>query len=128
MRTERIYEDREVSQGALSRCEAVLSPQSSICQKIFQIVSHVAYNISPSVKLFHLFISNVNLVFELGNAFIEWTMLQGCINCSILPAGLGARGISSEHVENMENAFSNLGVLRFSENRAPTEMCSGSPT
>ena len=42
----------------------------SICQKIFQTVSHATYNISPSVKLFHLFISNVNLVFELGNAFI----------------------------------------------------------
>ena len=56
---------------------------------------------------------------------------------------MGARGVSSEHMENMENTekienmemfsnwgvlrFSSLGVLRFSENRAPTEMCSGSP-
>ena len=71
---------------------------------------------------------------------------QGCINRSILPSGMGAHGVSSEHVEKMENAekmenmemfsgsqlrclrFSNLGVLRFSENRGPTEMCSGSPT
>ena len=27
---------------------------------------------------------------------------QGCINCAILPSGMGARGVSSEHVENME--------------------------
>ena len=28
--------------------------------------------------------------------------IQGCINRSILPSGMGARGVSSEHVENME--------------------------
>ena len=27
---------------------------------------------------------------------------QGCINCAILPSGMGAHGVSSEHVENME--------------------------
>ena len=27
---------------------------------------------------------------------------QGCIICAILPSGMGARGFSSEHVENME--------------------------
>ena len=27
---------------------------------------------------------------------------QGCIICSILPSGMGASGVSSEHVENME--------------------------
>ena len=27
---------------------------------------------------------------------------QGCIICSILPSGMGARGVSSEHVEDME--------------------------
>ena len=27
---------------------------------------------------------------------------QGCIICAILPSGMGARGLSSEHVENME--------------------------
>ena len=43
---------------------------------------------------------------------------QGCINCSSLPAGLGARGVSSEHVENMENA----------EKMKNMEMFSGSPT
>ena len=55
---------------------------------------------------------------------------------------MGARGVSSENAEKMENMenmenmemfsgsplrCSNLGVLRFSENRALTEMCSGSP-
>ena len=43
---------------------------------------------------------------------------QGCIICSILPSGMGARGLSSEHVENMEmfSLFFNLGALGFSEN------------
>ena len=27
---------------------------------------------------------------------------QGCMICSILPSGMGARGVSSEHVEDME--------------------------
>ena len=30
------------------------------------------------------------------------TSTQGCIIRSILPFGMGARGVSSEHVENME--------------------------
>ena len=58
---------------------------------------------------------------------------QGCRSRSILPSRMGARGVSLEHVENMENTekmekmemFSGsptLGVLRFSENRSPTEM------
>ena len=48
---------------------------------------------------------------------IEPTNSQGCINRSSLPAGLGARGVSSEHVENMENA----------EKMENMEMFSGSP-
>ena len=28
--------------------------------------------------------------------------MQGCINCAILLSGIGARGVSSEHMENME--------------------------
>ena len=35
--------------------------------------------------------------------------MQGCINRSSLPAGLGARGVSSEHVENMEHRALVLG-------------------
>ena len=31
-----------------------------------------------------------------------FTQRQGCIIRSILPSGMGARGVSSEHVENME--------------------------
>ena len=27
---------------------------------------------------------------------------QGCINCAILLSGIGARGVNSEHVENMK--------------------------
>ena len=30
------------------------------------------------------------------------SIIQGCINCAILPSGMGAREVSSEHMENME--------------------------
>ena len=33
---------------------------------------------------------------------INVTLVQGCIIRSILPSGMGARGVSSEHMENME--------------------------
>ena len=29
-------------------------------------------------------------------------LYQGCISCGILVSGIGARGVSSEHMENME--------------------------
>ena len=29
-------------------------------------------------------------------------LAQGCISCGILVSGIGARGVSSEHMENME--------------------------
>ena len=46
------------------------------------------------------------------------TLILGCIICSLLPSGMGARGVRSEHVENMEmfSLFSNLGALWSSEN------------
>ena len=34
--------------------------------------------------------------------YIRSGFKQGCIICAILPSGMGARGVSSEHVENME--------------------------
>ena len=49
--------------------------------------------------------------------------VQGCISRSSLPAGLGARGVSSEHVENMENAEKMENMEMFSN-----ELFSGSPT
>ena len=74
---------------------------------------------------------------------------QGCINRSILPSGMGARGVSSEHVEMFSGSplrcspvlqlrcalvlgepcsGSQRTVLWFSENRALVlgEPCSGS--
>ena len=32
----------------------------------------------------------------------RYNCTQGCIICSILPSGMGARGVSSEHLENRE--------------------------
>ena len=62
-------------------------------------------------------------------SFIEVDILvmpgvtQGCINRSILPSGMGALGVSSEHMENMENA-EKMGNMENMENM---EMFSGSP-
>ena len=50
---------------------------------------------------------------------------QGCINRSILPSGMGARGVSSEHVENMENTEKIENMEMFSG--SPTDVFSGSP-
>ena len=33
---------------------------------------------------------------------LQSSALQGCINCGILLSGIQARGVSSEHMENME--------------------------
>ena len=43
-----------------------------------------------------------NVDIGLTNNVINVDGNQGCINRSILPSGMGARGVSSEHVENME--------------------------
>ena len=44
---------------------------------------------------------------------IEELNIQGCISCGILVSGIRARGVSSEHMENMGDVFlfSNLGAL-----------------
>ena len=34
--------------------------------------------------------------------YIKENWYQGCISCGILVSGIGARGVSSEHMENME--------------------------
>ena len=36
------------------------------------------------------------------SGFIRKDALQGCINCVILLSGIGAHGVSPEHMENME--------------------------
>ena len=36
------------------------------------------------------------------NVAPDQTGLQGCISCGILVSGIGARGVSSEHMENMD--------------------------
>ena len=75
-------------------------------------------NIAPYLtnsSLYLLVILYISLNFAYHNFSCD---NQGCIICSILPSGMGARGVSSEHVENMEmfSLFSNLGALGFSEN------------
>ena len=42
---------------------------------------------------------------------------QGCINCAILLSGIGARGVSSEHMENVEMFSENCALVWLSENR-----------
>ena len=52
---------------------------------------------------------------------------QGCINCAILLSGIGARGVSSEHMENVEMFSENCALVWLSENRDLVlgEPCSG---
>ena len=37
--------------------------------------------------------------YDIYEAYVR---LQGCISCGILVSGIRARGVSSEHMENME--------------------------
>ena len=54
--------------------------------------------------------TSILLNFSKGHGVGEWVgdkgrhldKDQGCIICSILPSGMGACGVSSEHMENME--------------------------
>ena len=47
---------------------------------------------------------------------------HGCIICSILPSGMGARGVSSEHVENMELFFSSPTLVRSYSQRTLSDI------
>ena len=52
---------------------------------------------------------------------------QGCISCGVLLSGTGARGVSSEHMENVEMFSENCALVWLSENRDLVlgEPCSG---
>merc|ERR1712012_669526 len=52
---------------------------------------------------------------------------MGCISCGILLSGTGARGVSSEHMENVEMFSENCALVWLSENRDLVlgEPCSG---
>merc|ERR1712012_738550 len=52
---------------------------------------------------------------------------QGCISCGILLSGTGARGVSSEHMENVEMFSEDCALVWLSENRDLVlgEPCSG---
>ena len=73
-----------------------------------------------------MFVKNVIQIYkdkECNFGDCEVGATQGCIKRSILPSGMGALGVSSEHMENMENA-EKMGNMENMENM---EMFSGSP-
>merc|ERR1712012_726350 len=51
---------------------------------------------------------------------------MGCISCGILLSGTGARGVSSEHMENVEMFSENCALVWLSENRALACLFKGS--
>ena len=42
------------------------------------------------------------VVIKVNPQGVNITSIQGCISCGILVSGIRARGVSSEHMENME--------------------------
>ena len=46
-----------------------------------------------------LSVTPISILYELSFWFQD---IQGCISCGILVSGIRARGVSSEHMENME--------------------------
>ena len=66
-------------------------------------------NLQQSAEYLYLltfphFTSSVNQasIQRLDNRRLRTRKWQGCIICAILPSGMGARGVRSRHVENME--------------------------
>ena len=68
-------------------------------------------NVNLSWKIHQSIISNIctllleintilNSKYIFSSIFVCWP--QGCISCGILLSGIGARGVTSEHMENME--------------------------
>ena len=53
-----------------------------------------------AVKVIDIVVGKDNLVEETSE--VGDILMQGCISCGILVSGIGARGVSSEHMENME--------------------------
>ena len=68
-----------------------------------------------------------SLDLKLFNPIVSVTPQQGCISCGILLSGTGARGVSSEHMENVEMFSENCALVWLSENRDLVlgEPCSG---
>ena len=62
------------------------------------ILIHVDVNIDVDIDLEVDAVANLVIdvyLVSIGNT-------QGCISCGILVSGIGARGVNSEHMENME--------------------------
>ena len=65
-----------------------VTPLERLCQKFFAILTR------PHLRRHHLHITTIF-------PFLCHPH-QGCISCGILVSGIRARGVSSEHMENME--------------------------
>ena len=52
--------------------------------------------------LMSISVQGFSQVSYLGYRCFRYSSAQGCISCGILVSGIGARGVSSEHMENME--------------------------
>ena len=70
-----------------------------------------------------VFVWDVQLVERTGciacatNQLYAISFNQGCISCGVLLSGTGARGVSSEHMENVEMFSENCALVWLSENR-----------
>ena len=67
----------------------------------FTYQSHcVSKNVTPRMML-----EKLSKIFQMNceiDCFTNMYDMQGCISCGILVSGIRARGVSSEHMENME--------------------------
>ena len=61
-----------------------------------------SWNILLTLVILNDFVTNIVTLLFLSAFISEFMLQQGCIICSILPSRMGARGVSSEHVESME--------------------------
>ena len=67
---------------------------------LFHVLSVEFVDVNDFFDVKDLVDTNEERASSCGMSGDDW--LQGCISCGILVSGIGARGVSSEHMENME--------------------------
>ena len=98
-KTEIIFDVFDVKNIADNCTPSEISADNSACVwtnvRDFQIAT-MSDPRDPELKSI---MAKTELVVEVG---LKLAVYQGCINCGILLSGIPARGVSSEHMENME--------------------------
>jgi len=95
----------------------IISNALGVWQKFWDVLEmSIIFQLLWLVRFIHFnHLSNCLLDDKMGP--LQPNHRQGCISCGILLSGTGARGVSSEHMENVEMFSENCALVWLSENR-----------